>query len=78
METILLQLRSRLRDTDYERLSFSDTELGDVILQAQSKIIYEFCTNIGHFRQELGQRGNTLELEAPVLEIIHAKFNGKA
>ena len=40
MQTILLQLRSRLRDTDYERLSFNDTELGDVILQAQSKIIY--------------------------------------
>lgn len=76
--TILLQLRSRLRDTDYERLSFSDTELGDVILQAQSKIIYELCTNIGHFRQELGERDSTLELEAPVLEIIHAKFNGKA
>ncbi len=78
MQTILLQLRSRLRDTDYERLSFNDTELGDVILQAQSKIIYELCTNIGHFRQELGERDSTLELEAPVLEIIHAKFNDKA
>lgn len=74
-DTILMQVRSRLRDTNYENLTFSDEELLDIIHIVQTRLVAEFDANIKTTAANLTTQTPTLELETPVLKLIAAKFN---
>lgn len=58
---VLLLLRSRLRDENYNELRFSNNELIDYLEQMQNKVISEFGLNLQEFVFDVGQ----VELELP-------------
>lgn len=58
---VLLLLRARLRDVDYNDLRFSDNELIDYLRHEQNKVISEFGLNI----QEFVFRKGEVEINLP-------------
>lgn len=73
-DAILLQVRSRLRDTNYQSLTFSDEEILDIVHVVQTRLVAEFDANIHTITATLTPKSPTLELETPVLKLIAARF----
>ena len=77
-DTIIAQVRSRLRDTNYENLTFSDEELLDMLQIVQTKVVSEFDTNIQTTSATLTHAQPNLTLKTPVLKLITASFEGRS
>ena len=73
---ILLRVRTRLRDTKFADLRFSDNELLDYATSVQDDLIFTFNANLHDMEFHL-QDSDTFVLPHSVLNIIAIFINGK-
>lgn len=75
---ILMQVRSRLKDTNYEDLRFADEELLDCLYSTMLVLDLEFENNIATFERDFAQGDDVLFLgENFALKVISAHLDNK-
>ncbi|KAA6228840.1 hypothetical protein FMM55_00700 [Campylobacter sp. LR196d] len=72
---LLLQLRLRLRDEDFDNFRFSNSFLIETLSLWQNKLLLSFDLNIISQKQNLSEKIDFLKLKFEPLKIIVAKFN---
>ncbi|TLD83951.1 hypothetical protein LS70_003845 [Helicobacter sp. MIT 11-5569] len=74
-EDIILRVRTRLRDSNFESLRFSDNELLDYLLSAQNDLIFAFNLNLETLHFELSS-AESFKLPSNLLNLLCVRLNG--